>query len=116
MSRAMDVDGHSTTRQPQGPDLLRVQREDPALVLGQAVAERDSGSPPMTRKTPARPGVEGPVLILHTIKQVAARLAVSLRTVRRLIAPGALPVHRIGRAVRVSEDDLARFLAARRHA
>ena len=47
---------------------------------------------------------------------VAARLDVSLRTVRRLIAAGELPVHRIGRAVRVSEDDLARFLAARRQA
>jgi excisionase family DNA binding protein len=68
----------------------------------------------MARKTPAPPAVGEPTLILHTIKQVAARLAVSPRTVRRLIAQGALPVHRIGRAVRVSEDDLARFLAARR--
>ncbi len=54
--------------------------------------------------------------VLHDAAAVALRLGVSLRTVRRLIAAGALPVHRIGRAVRVSEDDLARFLAARRHA
>jgi excisionase family DNA binding protein len=47
---------------------------------------------------------------------VAERLAVSPRHVRRLIAGGALPVHRIGRAVRVGEDDLARLLAASRHA
>jgi excisionase family DNA binding protein len=46
---------------------------------------------------------------------VAGRLDVSVRTVRRLIAAGELPTHRIGRAVRVSADDLARFLAARRH-
>jgi excisionase family DNA binding protein len=39
-----------------------------------------------------------------------------VRQVRRLIASGALPVHRLGRAVRVSEDDLVRFLAARRRA
>jgi excisionase family DNA binding protein len=69
----------------------------------------------MARKPPAPPAVGEPAPILHTIKQVADRLAVSPRTVHRLIAQGALPVHRIGRAVRVSEDDLARFLAARRH-
>ena len=47
---------------------------------------------------------------------VAERLGLSLRSVRRLIARGELPVHRLGRAVRISEDDLVRFLAAHRHA
>jgi excisionase family DNA binding protein len=54
--------------------------------------------------------------VLHKVTSVALRLGVSERHVRRLIASGELPVHRIGRAVRVSEDDLARFLAARRRA
>ena len=52
--------------------------------------------------------------VLHKVAAVAARLDVSPRTVRRLIAQGDLPVHRIGRAIRISEDDLARFLAKRR--
>ncbi len=62
------------------------------------------------------PVKNAPAPLLHDAATVAARLGLSLRTVRRLIAAGALPVHRIGRAVRVSEDDLARFLAVRRHA
>jgi excisionase family DNA binding protein len=55
-----------------------------------------------------------PATALLDAKTVAARLDVSLRTVRRWIAAGELPVHRLDRSVRVSEDDLARFLAARR--
>jgi excisionase family DNA binding protein len=54
--------------------------------------------------------------VLHKVATVARRLDASVRHVRRLIASGALPVHRIGRSVRVSEDDLLRFLAARRRA
>jgi excisionase family DNA binding protein len=53
--------------------------------------------------------------VLHAVRAVAVRLDASVRTVRRLIARGELPAHRIDRAVRVSEDDLRRFLAARRH-
>ena len=37
------------------------------------------------------------------------------RQVRRLVAAGALPVHRFGAAVRISRDDLARYIAAARH-
>jgi excisionase family DNA binding protein len=62
---------------------------------------------------PPPPGPHRPKLL--TINEVADRTSLSARTIRRLIAKGDLPVHRIGRAVRVSEDDLARFLAARRH-
>ena len=51
-----------------------------------------------------------------TIEQVAERLDVSPRTVRRWITAGALPVHRFGRLVRVSETDLAAFLALNRDA
>jgi excisionase family DNA binding protein len=69
----------------------------------------------MARKSslPPPPGPPRPKLL--TIDEVADRTSLSERTVRRLIASGALPAHRIGRAVRVSEDDLARFLAASRH-
>ena len=54
---------------------------------------------------------------LLTIEQVADRCSVSVRTVRRWIASGELGVHRLGtRNVRVSEHDLAAFLAAHRDA
>ena len=43
-------------------------------------------------------------------KAVAERLNVSVRSVRRLIANGEITVIRIGRAVRISEADLARII------
>jgi excisionase family DNA binding protein len=49
-----------------------------------------------------------------TIAAVAQRLDFSPRTVHRWIANGELVVHRIGRAVRVSEADLNAFLANHR--
>ena len=45
---------------------------------------------------------------------VAQRLNVSCKTVRRLIARHELPVHRIGRLLRVSEIDLDNYIASRR--
>ena len=72
-------------------------------------------SSPPPRPTQPVPAVTT-MTVLHTVKTVAARLDVSPRHVHRLIAAGELPVHRIGRAVRISEDDLRRFLAARRRA
>lgn len=50
---------------------------------------------------------------LLTIDEVAARLALHHRTVRRLIESGDLRVVRIGRAVRVQENELERFIAER---
>ena len=35
-------------------------------------------------------------------------------SLRRLIASGELPVHRLGRSVRISDADIAAFLAATR--
>lgn len=48
---------------------------------------------------------------LLTIAQTAAQLAVSTKTVRRLIERGALRVHRVGRAMRISPEDLRHYLA-----
>lgn len=53
---------------------------------------------------------------LLDIGAVAQRLNVSCKTVRRLIARGELPVHRIGRLHRVSEIDLDTYVASRRQA
>ena len=51
---------------------------------------------------------------LRTIPETAEILNVSTRTVQRLIASGALPVYRLGRSVRISDADIAAFLAANR--
>ena len=51
---------------------------------------------------------------LFSIETVAAMLDVSPKTVRRWIAAGLLPVHRLGRQIRVSEPDLAAFIARSR--
>ena len=51
---------------------------------------------------------------LLTIADVAERIVASTRHVRRLIERGDLPVHRIGKLVRISEDDLGRLIASSR--
>jgi excisionase family DNA binding protein len=49
-----------------------------------------------------------------TISEVAERLHVSARTVRRWIEAGDLVAHRIGGIVRIAESDLRAFLALHR--
>jgi excisionase family DNA binding protein len=48
--------------------------------------------------------VSGPYL---TVAECAALLAVDHKTVRRLIERGELPALRVGRALRISPDDLS---------
>jgi excisionase family DNA binding protein len=55
-----------------------------------------------------------PLTKFLTIDETADLFNVSTRTVRRFIDSGALPAHRLGRLVRISEDDIAVFLAATR--
>jgi excisionase family DNA binding protein len=45
---------------------------------------------------------------------VAEQLSLSTKTIRRWIDRGELRVHRLGRQIRISEDDLVAFLAGRR--
>ena len=49
---------------------------------------------------------------LLTLQQVSTRLAVSYSTVLRLIRNQALTVTRIGRSIRVSQDELERYIDA----
>jgi excisionase family DNA binding protein len=51
---------------------------------------------------------------LMSVAAVALQLDVSQKTVRRLIEDGELPIHRIGRQIRISEPDLAAFIARSR--
>jgi excisionase family DNA binding protein len=49
-----------------------------------------------------------------TVADVAERLNLCTRTIRRAIEDGELHVHQIGRRYRVAEDDLMLFIAKRR--
>jgi excisionase family DNA binding protein len=51
-----------------------------------------------------------------TIPEVAERLSVATRTVRRWIKADDLVVHRIGGVIRIAESDLRAFLALHREA
>ena len=53
-------------------------------------------------------------MTFFTVNEVADQLKISVRSVRRLIASGNIRVHRIGRAVRISEIDLADYLDSTR--
>jgi excisionase family DNA binding protein len=55
-----------------------------------------------------------PLLRLLNIGEVADVLGVSIKTVRRRIEAGELPVIRDGRVVRVHPNDLDRYVASRR--
>jgi len=52
------------------------------------------------------------ITLLH-VAEVAGLIKVSNKTVRRWIAANELAVVRLGRSVRVSQAELARFIAAR---
>ena len=60
------------------------------------------------------PGPERDHSQLLDVPAVARRLNVSEKTVRRLIARGELRAHRIGRLLRISEEELRRFLDSSR--
>ena len=50
----------------------------------------------------------------HKLRDVAEQLGLSRRELYREVAEGHLVVHRFGRAIRVSERDRQRYIAARR--
>lgn len=58
--------------------------------------------------------MEASAVRLLTVREVAERLRVCVRTVRNYIKQGLLRVVRLGRAVRVDEQDLAKFVATLR--
>lgn len=66
----------------------------------------------MTEETPTAPRKALPRF--NSIAKVAVLLDVSEKTIRREIERGELPVHRIGGRLRISEWDLAAYIASRR--
>jgi excisionase family DNA binding protein len=51
---------------------------------------------------------------LLSVREVASRFGVSGKTISRWIHAGDLRAHRLGRQIRISEEDLRSFVAARR--
>ena len=49
-----------------------------------------------------------------SIAAVAAHLDVSSKTVRRWVDAGELPHHRLGRQIKITQQDLSIFMALRR--
>ena len=69
----------------------------------------------MTTKAPPSARKHAPPeRLLYSVDDVAEQLGVSSKTVRRWIAAGDLPVHRLGRQLRISEADLVAFIARSR--
>ncbi len=61
------------------------------------------------------PGSPPPILEpLLSITEVAKRLDVSSKTIRRLIETKSIVIHRIGRQIRISETDLAVYVRGQR--
>jgi excisionase family DNA binding protein len=55
-----------------------------------------------------------PVPRLLSMQELADRFSVSSKTVSRWIASGELRAHRLGRQVRIAEEDANAFVAVRR--
>ncbi len=64
----------------------------------------------MTTTTPGT----SPLAALYSVTETAKLLKVSPRTVRRWIEKGHLPVHRFGRAIRITDSDLVTFIRQHR--
>lgn len=62
----------------------------------------------------AQTGTTGPAGRLLTVLQAAEVLNTSPRFVRRLVEERRIPFHKLGRHVRITEADLAAFIAATR--
>lgn len=59
--------------------------------------------------SPDRPGIGSSHSLLR-VREAAAGLSVSVRTIWRLIASGELAAVRIGRSVRITRDSLSTFI------
>src|SRR4051812_19995681 len=87
----------------------RQARADASASPGQPCITAGSFLPGTTETTPVCAD-DLPVLLL--VADVATRLRISERELRRWIAAGRLPVVRFGRAVRIRPADLAQLIAS----
>jgi excisionase family DNA binding protein len=100
---------------PAGSLVLELVR----LLARQAAAElmRTSPSTAATMELPPdmiKPSPSARLPRLLSVRDVADRFGVSSKTVSRWIQRGHLHVHRLGRQIRIAEEDAATFIAAHR--
>ena len=120
-SAAIVASERHESRQPIGRSGTIAESADMPSTLaqiGEALMERRAPDSPRRDSAQIsvgrRLGARQPFRKLRTIDETAEILNVSSRTVRRLIDSGALPVHRFGRSVRISDADIAQLMAASR--
>ncbi len=77
-------------------------------------ASQERDATPRRRATPPQPVTAARLPRLLAVNEVAQLLQVSTKTVRRWIERRELRTHRLGRQLRVAEEDLAAFLGQRR--
>ena len=102
-----------TRRRSTSPDIPSTSAQIGEPLLERRASDfprRDSAQISIGR----RHGPRQPFGRLRTIDETAEILNVSSRTVRRLINSGALPVHRFGRSVRISDAEIALLILASR--
>ena len=51
---------------------------------------------------------------MYSVEEIASQLNISQKTVRRWVDAGQLHIHRLGRQIRITQEDLSAFLAIRR--
>jgi excisionase family DNA binding protein len=83
------------------------------------LARPDAAEPSSSSLTASSPMANTPQYGTHgapmlDIPEVGRRLKVCVRTVRRFITRGDLGAYRVGRQLRISEEELLRFLELRR--
>jgi excisionase family DNA binding protein len=81
----------------------RLRHISPQQARGAAMSRSNSPRPQRDQRDQGQ---------LLDVPAVARRLDVSEKTVRRLIARGELRAHRIGRLLRISEEELRRLIDA----
>ena len=94
-------------RVSRGP--AKLGRRGAAEIYAISRPERARGAAMSRSNSPGPQRDHGQLL---DVPAVARRLHVSDKTVRRLIARGELHAHRIGRQLRISEEELRRFIDA----
>ena len=77
-------------------------------------ASQETNAAPKRRATPPRPVTAAHLPRLLAVTEVPELLQVSSKTVRRWIERRELRTRRLGRQLRVAEEDLAAFLGQRR--
>ncbi len=67
-------------------------------------------------KSPSAPARRPEPIWLYSVKEVAQQCGLSEKTVRRMVESGRLRSLRAGRSIRISHDELTRFLGFAPHA